>query len=203
MKKSTMFLAGMLSLVMVASGCSAAWVTTLDSILAAAAPALVNILNIIAIAEGKPINAALAAKINADAASIKSLAADFSNASAATGPQVCSQLQSAITVYQTDQQQVLALAQVVDPKTQQKIVILSGLVAGTAEAILAVLPSCQSPVVAKIGSAPPLPIRQFIVSYNAELVKPTGNAAVDNFTKSHRVHSHSKFLRVLTLGLDQ
>jgi hypothetical protein len=63
-----------LSLSMFCTACSTAWVSTLDSILAAAAPALINILQIVAVANGQPVNATLAAKINADATIIKTLA---------------------------------------------------------------------------------------------------------------------------------
>src|SRR5271156_5650024 len=69
-----------LSLAMFCTACSTAWVSTLDSILAAAAPALINILQIVAVANGQPVNSALAAKINADATAIKTLAADFASA---------------------------------------------------------------------------------------------------------------------------
>ena len=55
-----------LSLVVLCTACSTAWVSTLDSILAAAAPALVNILQIVAVANGQPVNSNLEAKINAD-----------------------------------------------------------------------------------------------------------------------------------------
>jgi hypothetical protein len=64
-----------LSLAMFCTGCSTAWVTILDSILAAAAPALINILQIVAMANGQPVNSNLTAKINADAAVIKTLRA--------------------------------------------------------------------------------------------------------------------------------
>jgi len=67
------------------TGCSTAWVSTLDSILAAAAPALINILQIVAVANGQPMNAGLAAKINSDAANIKTLAGDFAKVSSESG----------------------------------------------------------------------------------------------------------------------
>src|ERR1039458_2628080 len=70
-----------LSLAMVCTACSTAWVSTLDSILAAAAPALIDILQIVAVANGQPVNGNLEAKINADATVIKTLAADFAKAS--------------------------------------------------------------------------------------------------------------------------
>jgi len=64
----------LLSLAMFCAACSTAWVSTLDSILAAAAPALINILQIVAVANGQPMNTNLEAKINADATVIKTLA---------------------------------------------------------------------------------------------------------------------------------
>src|ERR1700680_3141932 len=107
-----------LSLAMVCTACSTAWVSTLDSILAAAAPALVNILQIVAVANGQPVNANLAAKISADATIIKTLAGDFAKASSGSAPGICQQLQAAVNVYQADQQLVLQIAQVGDPNTQ-------------------------------------------------------------------------------------
>ena len=187
----------------IVAGCSAAWVTSLDSILVAAAPALVNILNIIAIAEGRPLNATLAAKITADATTVKTLANDFAVASASAAPTACAQLQAAIGAYSADQASVLALAQVSDPAIQTKIVVLSSLVAGTVEAITAVIPNCQQAAAARASlsaKAVPLPMRSFVKSYNTNLVVPTGNKAVDAFTKKHKVHVHRKALRVLSLG---
>jgi len=92
-----------LSFVMFCTACSTAWVSTLDSILAAAAPALINILQIVAVANNQPVNSNLAAKINADAAVIKTLAADFAKASSGAAPGKCSQLQAAVADYQADQ----------------------------------------------------------------------------------------------------
>lgn len=200
MKRS--LLAIILVLTMFCSSCSTAWVTTLDSILAAAAPALVNILQIVAIAKGAPLNAQLAAKVNGDAATIKSLAADFSTASAAAAPQVCAQLNAALQTYSADQSQILALAQVGDVNTQTKITLLAGLVSGTVQAILAVIPQCQAaPVALKATATPPLKLSAFVADYNAILTAKTGNAAVDKMTPKLKIHQHSKAVRVLTLGL--
>src|SRR5580700_10260289 len=136
----------LLSLAMFCTACSTAWVSTLDSILAAAPPALIDILQIAAVANAKPMNSNLAAKINADATDIESLAADFAKASSDSAPGVCQQLQAAVGVYQADQQMVLQIAQVSDSETQTKITLLAGLVAGTIDAITAVIPSCQNGV---------------------------------------------------------
>jgi hypothetical protein len=190
-----------LSLAMVCTACSAAWVSTLDSILAAAAPALVNILQIVAVANGQPVNANLAAKINADATIIKTLAGDFAKASSGSTPGVCQQLQAAVTVYQADQQLVLQIAQVGDPNTQTKITLLAELVAGTVNAIMAVIPSCQNAARTRnMKTAPSYSVSTFADHYNNILLAPTGNAVVDAATPKLKLHQHSKLLRTVTFG---
>jgi len=193
-----------LSTSMVVAGCSTTWVTTLDNILIVAAPALINILNIISVVQGVPVNTALESKITGDVAVVKTLATEFSSASTAASPAVCSQLEAAINTYGVDEQQVISLVPVnIDPATQQKIAILSGLVATTVSSILAVVPQCQTAAGrrAMFQGVPPLPVSTFIKTYNTELVKPTGNAAVDKFTKGRKVHAHGKFLRYISAGL--
>src|ERR1700716_400845 len=190
-----------LSLAMVCTACSTAWVSTLDSILAAAAPALVNILQIVAVANAQPVNANLAAKIDADATSIKTLAGDFAKASSGSAPGVCQQLQAAVNVYQADQQLVLQIAQVGDSNTQTKITLLADLVAGTVDAILAVIPSCQNVAVTRnMKTAPSYSVSTLADHYNSILLAPTGNAAVDAATPSLKLHRHSKLVRAVTFG---
>ena len=181
------------------TACSTAWVTTLDSILAEAAPALINILQIVAIANGTPMNANLAAKINTDAAAIKTLAADFSKDG---GSNVCTSLNAAIATYSADQALVLQVAQVSDSATAQKIALLSSLVASTVGAITAVIPSCQvtTSLARSIKVEPPLSLRTFIGQYNRILTTKTGNAAVDAVTPKLQVHQHSKVARVASFG---
>jgi hypothetical protein len=189
-----------LSVAMFSTACSTAWVSTLDSILAAAAPALINILQIVAVANGKPMDSNLAAKINADATVIKTLAGDFAKASSGSAPGVCQQLQAAVSAYQADQALVLQVAQVSDSNTQTKITLLANLVAGTVEAITAVIPSCQANVQASFKALPPYSVSTFVDHYNSILVAPTGNAAVDAASPALKIHRHSKLVRVLTFG---
>src|ERR1017187_10253313 len=93
-----------LSLAMFCTACSTTWVSTLDSILVAAAPALIDILQIAAVANGQPINANLEAKINAEGTGLQAVAGDFPEASFSAAPGVCSRLQAAVSAYQNDQQ---------------------------------------------------------------------------------------------------
>ena len=193
-----------LSLAAFCTACSTAWVSTLDSILAAAAPALVNILQIVAVANGQPVNAALAAKVTSDASEIKALASDFATASSESAPGICQTLQSAVSVYQADQQLVLQVAQVSDSNTQTKITLLADLVAGTVSAITAVIPSCQNKTVPKsISNRSVYRISTFADRYNGILVARTGNAAVDSITPKLKLHRRSRFARSITFGLLQ
>jgi hypothetical protein len=199
MKKAPILL---LSLTMFCTACSTAWVATLDSILAAAAPALVNILQIVAVANGQPLNSNLAAKINSDATIIKTLASDFASASPAAGDGVCQELQVAVSAYQTDQQMVLQLAQVSDSNTQTKITLLVDLVAGTVNAITAVIPSCNSAAAFRsLKTAPTYSISNFADRYNHILLAPTGNPAVDKVTPKLKLRQHNVFTKFATFGL--
>jgi hypothetical protein len=198
-KKGT--LVAVLSLALIGTGCSAAWLSTLDSILAAAAPALINILQIVAIAEGKPANSILVSKINADTTLIKTLAVDFSTASNISGPGACQQLQAAVGVYQRDIQLVLEAAQVSDPNTQAKISSLAALVAGTVSAIAAVIPACQSGAAVQAPNAElQFSVSTFVNDYNRILAEKTGNAVVDAATTKLKLRRHSKFVSVATFG---
>ncbi len=190
-----------LMLAMVCSGCSTAWIVTLDSILAAAAPALVNILQIVAVAQGVPLNTSLVTKINSDAAVLKTLAADFAKASSGATPGVCQQLQAAIGVYAGDQELVLQAAQVSDPRTQTKITGLVDLVAGTVTAISAAIPSCKNVAAPSVQSlASPFHVNSFVQDYNKVLVARTGNDAVDAVTPELTLHRHSPIIRIATFG---
>jgi hypothetical protein len=188
-----------MSFAMLCTGCSAGWVSTLDSILAAAAPALINILQIVAVANGQPMNGSLTAKINADAAAIKTLAADFAKASSGSASGVCQQLQTAVSAYQTDQQLVVQFAQVSDPNTQTKIALLTELMAGTVNAITAVIPACQNAASSRgLTAAPPYSVSTFAEQYNRILAIPTGNTAVDAVTSHLKLHPHSSLVRLVT-----
>jgi hypothetical protein len=194
-------LVGALALAMSATGCSTAWVATLDSILAAAAPALINILQIVALAQGQPINGSLVAKINTDTTAIKTLAADFAKASSGSAPGICQQLQAGVNAYEADQQLVLQVAQVSDPMTQTKIAMLAELVAGTVSAITAAIPSCQSAAAFRnLKAAPPYSVSTFVADYNRILATATGNPAVDAATPKLKLHGHSKLVRIATMG---
>src|SRR5208283_3475677 len=179
-----------LACAMLCTACSTAWVSTLDSILAAGAPALINILQIVAVANDQPVNSNLAARINADATAVETLAADFAKVSSESAPGICQQLQAAVSAYQADQQLVLQVAQVSDSNTQTKITLLADLVAGTVNAITAVIPSCQNAAATGGKIMPPYSVSTFVAHYNSILVGKTGNGPVDALTQKLKLHQH-------------
>jgi hypothetical protein len=186
---------------MFCTACSTTWVSTLDSILAIAAPALINILQIVAVANGQPVNSSLAAKISADATAIRTLAGDFAQASSGSISGVCQQLQAAVGVYEADQQLVLQVAQVGNPNTQAKIALLVDLVGSTVSAITAIIPSCRSAASSQeMKAMSPYKISTFVADYNRILVAPTGNASIDAITQRLKLHQRSKLVRLVTFG---
>lgn len=200
-------LACLLCVAIVFQGCALpAWVGQVGTIVVALAPSVINVLQIVALAEGKPYNEALASKITADAASIKVLATDFATASAAAAPQACQQLQAALQTFQADENTVLTLVNVVDPVTQQKAVVLMGLVTGAFQGVVALIPSCQAPVALReslMRANVTVNGNRFVSSYNQALVIPTGKAAVDSYTKGHKIHAHSAFVRFISFGREK
>lgn len=192
----------MVGTLLATTACSTSWLTTLDDILAVAAPALVNILNIFAVAENQQPNVALAAQITADTSRVKSLAHDFANASSSAAPGVCEQLNAAVSVYSQDEQQVIALARVKDPAVQSKIAVLSGLVATTIQSITSVIPNCADAAKARRYAAePPMNLKRFVADYDATLVAPTGNTAVDKATPKMKLHKGSRVAHYASFGI--
>jgi hypothetical protein len=186
-------------------GCSTSWLTTVSSILAAAAPALINILQIAALAEGKPMDSGLAAKVNGDAANLKKVLSDYQVASTAAQPGMCSQVQATLNVYEEDLPAVLAVAQVSNQNVQSKIAAISALTVRLFASSEPLIPGCQAPPSPKAMMATLHPasvdLKTFIPAYNAALTSPTGHPAVDKATPGMKLHEHSKAVRMLTLGI--
>jgi hypothetical protein len=205
MKKA--FLALTLTLSMVASGCSVpSWVGQVGTIVSALAPAVINVLNIISIAEGKPANTALAAKITTDAADLKAVATDFANASAASAPATCQQVQAAVGVLSKDFSDVLEIVNVDSSSSKSLALQLFGLADSAFLTVTALIPSCQNPVALKASLAkasPAISANQFIGQYNTALTQPTSNVSVNAYAKAHKIHAHNKFIRVLSFGMEK
>ena len=191
-----------LAYVLILQGCSLAWVGTLDSVLAAAAPALNNVLTIIALSENKPVNQALEDKITKDAATLKQLAADFASASG-TNPTSCQEVQAGAAVLNDDAALVLTLVQA---SGASNIAAIFAAADAFVVVIVGLIPSCASPaalrasIPAKVAK---INVNALVANYNQKLTAPSGKPAVDAYAKANQIHVHSKFVRVITFGMQK
>lgn len=191
-----------LSCLLVLAGCSVAWVATLDNILAAAAPALNNVITIVDLSQGKPVDQALETKITNDAANLKVLAANFAAASG-TNPTACQEVQAGVAVLNDDAAVVLNLVQSV-ASTNPNLPIIFASADALVAAITGLIPACQTPaaITASKNSVPSkvakIDVNAMIKNYNKNLTKKTGNAVIDAYTKANQVHVHSSFVRFVS-----
>jgi hypothetical protein len=188
---------------MILHGCTVAWVGTLDKILAAAAPALNNVITIVALTQNKPVNQALEDKITADAANLKKLATDFANSTGPT-PTTCQEVQAAAQVINDDAATVLTLVQSIGPNVGGNLPAIFAAADAFVIVIVGLIPSCANPVALK-ASVPKkvsnIDVGALITNYNQALTKHTGNVAVDAYDKANQLPQSSKMVRIFTLGL--
>jgi hypothetical protein len=190
---------------LVLQGCSLAWIGTLDTILAAAAPALNNVLTIVALASGKPVNQVLEDKITQDAANLKTLAKDFANALPANQPTACQELQAGVNILNDDSAIVLSIVQSLGPAGGNLPAIFAAADAFVIS-IVALIPSCKAPAALRLSipkAVAAIDANKLVSTYNAVLVVPSGKANVDNYAKSHKIHAHSKLVRILSMGREK
>ena len=118
-------LAVTLSFTMIVAGCS---VSQFDQVLNEIAPAISTVLQIIAISRGTTADLTVATKVAKDVTTLETLYNDYQSVSSTSKPGVESQINAGFTVLNQDISSVLAVAQVNDPATQQKIEALITLV---------------------------------------------------------------------------
>lgn len=192
---------------MFTAGCSAAWLTTFESYLKIAAPSLISILDLIALATGHPVNAALVAKINADGAALTSAADSVAKAGASNTQGACQQFNLAIATFAANLTAIEQVGQVSSPATQAQIAALTQLAQQTISEIEAPIASCAAstqPVahMAMARSAAGLTKpAEYTVKFNSILDRNTGDVAVVGKTKPLHIHVHSKLARYATAGL--
>jgi hypothetical protein len=155
---SKVCLAVLLCFAITISGCNTpAWVTTAIQDL----PVLVQIIGEILPLVG--VSAATNSQVTSDFTLLENLYAQYKSAASTT---VLGQIDTALTVAQSDINQILAAAHVSNAKTQAIIVASLGLVIGTLTAIQADLPALQGQM--RTASLHPVPTAAALkASYNA------------------------------------
>ena len=146
-----------------------------DTIISIAAPALNNILTVIAISENKPVNATLEAKITADATGLENVVNSFGTSAGTT----CQQIEADLSTFQNDIGTVEQIVQISNPGTQAKVADIVALVVSTFDAFAVHFGSCSATAaaasarVSQLKVAPATTVPEFVSRYNA-LMKPLG-----------------------------
>ncbi len=169
--------------------------STFEGYLRIAGPVMIQLVDLVALATGKPPDAALIAKINRDQAATNALVASIQSASSASLPGTCQQFNLAVSTFAGDLSAIETLGQVSDPKTQETYTVALGIAEAAIQEIEVPIASCATatPAVAKAQ----LKVAAATVTSPSNVVSKF-NAAVD---KKHQVHLHSAAVRYLTLGV--
>lgn len=211
-------LAVALCFTMFATGCSTAWISQAEEIIAAVIPATTNIVTLVEALQGKSISAAdlqliqnAGTQANSDLQLISSLITAYNQAEASAQPGILNQIQTVANTVQSNLSALLPALHITDQATQAKITAIVGLVVSEVQSLIAIVPLVDpNASAAKVAQAtrqatknPPLTARQFILSYNDNMKAKTGNVTLDKVTSGLQIHTHSKAVRWLTLGYQQ
>jgi len=203
------------------TGCSTAWITEAEEIVAALIPAAANLLALVAALEGKTVSASdlqliqnAGTQAGADLQLIQSLITEYETADASAQPGILNQIQVAIGTVQSNLNALLGALHIQDAATQAKITAVVGLILSEVQSLAAIVPLVNggqsSRSVAenatrvgqpRIAVKAPLRASEFVKSYNATMTAKTGNTVVDRATAGLRIHRHGKFVRWATLGI--
>ncbi len=176
-------------------GCSAAWLSTFDGYLKIAGPILIQVLDIVSLAKGIPVNAQLVSKINSDQAAVTALANSVSSAAAQNLQGTCAQFNLGVETFASDLASIEQIAQITDPTKQAEVATLVQLASQTIAEVEAPITACQTAPTATAARAR-LEAAVLKISSPEDVVKRF-NALVD---AKHRIHYHGKFVRMLSFG---
>jgi hypothetical protein len=212
-------LAVVLSVVMIWSACSTAWIGEAEQIVAALIPAASNILALVAAVQGNGISASdlqaiqnAGAQAGADLELIQSLITAYEKADAAAQPGILNQIESAISGVQGNLQGLLAGLHIQDAATQAKVTAVIGIVLSEVQSLAAVVPIVKSDAALRAADSrgrlsphssakAPLSANEFVKAYNSTLTARTGDAELDRLTAGLQIHLHAKVQRVVTGGV--
>jgi len=190
----TKLIALTLCVLMVATGCSTAWLSQFESYAKIAGPILIQILEIVSVAKGVPVSPALVAKINADQKAVDVLANSVSKAAAADLPNTCAAFNQSVATFASDLSAIEQLANV-GPNTAGEI----GAAVGIAQAAIQEI---EAPVAACANAPSPAAAKAILKAAALTVKSPNDtlrkfNAVVD---KKHHIHLHSFPARVASFG---
>ena len=208
------------------SGCSSAWISQAEEIVAALIPAAGNIVTLVAALQGKGVSAAdltliqnAGSQAGADLQLIQSLIAAYEKADASAQPGILNQIENAIGAVQGNLQGLLPALHIQDAATQAKVTAVIGIVLSEVQSLAAIVPIVRAangtveshnpqPVAksaARVGQASSvkaaLSASSFVASYNSTMAAKTGNAELDRVAGGLRIHAHGSVVRVASAGV--
>jgi len=207
-----MVLCGTMTLV----GCSTAWISEAEQIVAALIPAAANILTLVTAFHGQSVSAedlktiqSTGSQVGSDLQLIELLLTAYQTANAAARPGLLNQIQTTTSTVQSNLGSLLPALHIQDETTQAKVSAVIGLVLSEVESLSAIVPLVNpsaSPAMIAMAAKqakkqPPLTANEFVASYNATITTKTGNAALDDATAGMRIHTHGKLERWASLGM--
>lgn len=200
--KLKFIVAPILAVCMFATGCSTAWLSTAEGYLKIAAPAIIQILELVALAKGVTISPAVRAKVTGDAAALQTLAASIDKADKQNIPTACAAFNVGLQTFVTDVPTLETIGQVNNPKKQAQIQDALWLAQGVIADIEAPIAACQNSSSVKASFTLAVAASRikspdnFVKQYNAVMDR-------DSDTKKLKIHLHSRSVRILTLGFAQ
>jgi hypothetical protein len=176
-------------------GCS---VSQFSAVLNEVEPAIVTILQIVALVKGTTADLSPATKVGGDIANIEKIYGDWQTASAAAKPGIEAQLNVLFDTLNNDLAPIFSIAQVNNTNVQAKVTAFIALIQTAVNIAEAVIPATAK----RFGTNAPVKMdaETLVKSWNNILVAKTGNAMVDNYTPHHKLHYHGLFVRTITVG---
>ncbi|HEY1657990.1 MAG TPA: hypothetical protein VGG14_06570 [Candidatus Sulfotelmatobacter sp.] len=212
-----MFLPLLLCGTLVWTACSTSWIGEAEQIVNVLIPAVANVMTLIATLRGNVPAADLQtaqsveSQVNSDLQLLQSLLGQYQKAAPSSQTGLLSQIQAALGAVQSELDELLPALHITDTATQEKVETLVGIVSSEVQSMAAIVPVVKEPessVTVREAAKPavekiPLSASDFVTSYNAAMVRKTGNARLDHEASGLRIHAHGKVARWVSAGLLQ
>jgi hypothetical protein len=198
------------------TGCSTAWISEAEQIVAALIPATANLVALVATLQGQNVSAGdlqtietAAAQAGADLQLMQSLITQYQKADAAAQPGLLNQIQAAMSAVQSTLNGLLPALHIKDAATQTKITAVIGILLSEVESVAAIVPRVKAGVspgmmtmaAKQVKKQAPLTASEFVASYNATMTAKTGNAELDHAAAGLRIRGRAKLVRWGSAGI--
>jgi hypothetical protein len=209
-------IAMVLTVTLMLTACSTAWIGEAEQIVEALIPAVANLVTLVTTLQGKSVTTTdlqmiqnAGAEAGADLQLMQSLINQYQKADATAQPGLLNQIQAAMNAVQATLNGLLPALHIKDAATQAKITAVVGLLISEVESMAAIVPlvnpsaspAMMTMAVRQAKKQAPLTADEFVSSYNASMTAKTGNTQLDHATAGLRVHLHDKFARWASAGL--